>query len=343
MERIKKMRRPEFMIFTDKDGTLNLADRQLNSIIRLISSMGGMVVPVTGRTVGDIKEDFKKRKIALPKLIVGDNGANVYWTETDEFIIRKTLAPEKIEQIIGEYLKIGGEPNLIRYTDGENIYASGEDRVKAYYSKSKVAKILENVEDEILQADDITKITLAGTRKQMEDMSAYVSNLGFWTDLDRTKFPLATSENYRLDIAQKGINKGEAVKAIVSYFKPRYGYICVGNGNNDLAMFKQAIDNGMEADIMGDADQELIENLKSYSRKKKKGKVFVIPRDKNKANRIILRRAKLFQQYIRNKRKMPTERKRIIQSEEAKRSFRNVKIRGNRRKNGRIITDDGAR
>lgn len=303
MESKRKIKRPKFMIFTDKDGTLNLEDKQLNSIIKLINAIGGMFVIVTGRTVGDIKEEFQRKKITLPKLIIGDNGANVYWTETEDFIIRKTLDSEKIRKIIEYYLQLGGNPDLIRYTDGEGIFASSEESVRHYYDKSSVAKCIEGISDRILHSEDITKITLAGTKKQMEQMAEYVKELGFWTDMDRTKFPIRTCGNYRLDIGQKGINKGEAVKAIERYFKPQHGYICVGNGNNDLAMFKQAIDDGMEVDIMGDADSDLIEEIKRYSKSRKRGRVCIIPEDGKKANRWILKRAKLFKQKERERRK----------------------------------------
>ncbi len=51
------MKRPLFIIFTDKDGTINVKDKQLNHIFHLITTMGGMIVPITGRTVGDIEDD----------------------------------------------------------------------------------------------------------------------------------------------------------------------------------------------------------------------------------------------------------------------------------------------
>ena len=82
-----KIKKPQFIIFTDKDGTLNLEDKQLNHILNLITTMGGMVVPVTGRTVGDIEESMREQKIKVPEIIVGDNGANIYSTSNHAFLI----------------------------------------------------------------------------------------------------------------------------------------------------------------------------------------------------------------------------------------------------------------
>lgn len=73
-----KIKRPKFIIFTDKDGTLNFEDKQLNHIFCLVMKMGGLVIPITGRTIGDIKSDFVQRKIKVPEIIIGDNGANIY-------------------------------------------------------------------------------------------------------------------------------------------------------------------------------------------------------------------------------------------------------------------------
>ena len=301
-KKIKKgMKRPKFIVFTDKDGTLDLEDEQLNNIFILIMAMGGMVVPITGRTVGDISEDFRKRKIILPQIIVGDNGANVYSTATNEFIIKKTLDNKKVNKIIDFFLKNGRNPNLIRYTDGSIIYASNDESVKKYYEESNTVKLSDNIEKETLKSKEITKITLAGSKEKMQNVSEYVETLEFWTDMDKTKFPKKEEDNYRLDIAQKNINKGNAVKEISSSIKPQYGYMCVGNGWNDLSMFKQAIDDGMTVAIMGNADPELIKEVEEYRKNKNKGRIIIVPRDKNKANKLIYKEAKVFQTYMRSK------------------------------------------
>ena len=38
---------------------MNLQDKNLNNIFRLVHAMNGMIIPTTGRTVGDIQEDLK--------------------------------------------------------------------------------------------------------------------------------------------------------------------------------------------------------------------------------------------------------------------------------------------
>ena len=67
--KVEKRKRPKFIIFTDKDGTLNLEDEELNNIFTIVNSMEGMVIPITGRTVGDIQEEMKRQKIRIPEII----------------------------------------------------------------------------------------------------------------------------------------------------------------------------------------------------------------------------------------------------------------------------------
>ena len=124
------MKKPKFIIFTDKDGTLNLEDKQLNNILNLITTMQGMVIPVTGRTVGDIEESIKKQQIVMPEIIVGDNGANIYSTKNKTFLLKRQLNHEKVIDTLDDYIKNGGKPEYIRYTDGVYVYASDTKETK---------------------------------------------------------------------------------------------------------------------------------------------------------------------------------------------------------------------
>lgn len=308
-----KIKKPQFIIFTDKDGTLNLEDKHLNNILNLIITMGGMVIPITGRTVGDIEESIRKQNINVPEILVGDNGANIYSTKNNTFLIKRKLEHEKVMQIVDEYVKNCGNKNYIRYTDGNNIFASKEKDVREYYRKSKATRFYEDIYRQMKQTEDITKITLTGSKEQMMKSAEFAKKLDFWTDMDKTEFPKREYGNYRLDISQKNINKGEAIKAIVSQLKPRYGYICIGNGYNDISMFETAIDDGMIVAIMANSSSELIEEVLQYSKSKKRGRIMLIPDNKDLANKYILKMAKMFQSHIkkqerkinRKKRKLP--------------------------------------
>ena len=95
MNETLQIKSPSFIIFPDKDGTLNLEDKKLNPIFTLISIMNGMIIPITGRTVGDIHENLKENNLRLPEILIGDNGANIYSTKKKQFLMKKSLDPKK--------------------------------------------------------------------------------------------------------------------------------------------------------------------------------------------------------------------------------------------------------
>lgn len=308
-----KMKRPKFIIFTDKDGTLNLEDKEISNIFKLITSMKGMVIPVTGRSVKDFEEELRKRGITVPELIAGDNGGTVYSTSKKQFLIKKDLEHDKAMGMINHYLKNGGDINLVRFTDGTRTYVSSAKEVKTYYKNKKEIVFCDDIYQKMQQTKEITKITLAGSNKIMTKNAEFAKDLNLWTDSGSTKFPKASDGNIRTDISQNGINKGEIVKLLVGELKPEYGYMCVGDGNNDLPMFKQALEDGQYACVVGSAKKELKAKVKEMA-KGKKGKMIEIPRNNDLANKFILKMSKVFQSYVKKE-----ERKRQIQKKRNRR------------------------
>ncbi len=291
-----KIEKPKFILFLDKDGTTDLEDENLNNIFNLVQTMQGMVIFVTGRTVGDIEGELKNKAVKVPEIIVGDNGAVICYTKTNEFLKPKELEHEKIAQIVDYFIKNGGNKDFIRFTNGMEVFASNHQEVEKYYKTNKSVKLCDDICEKIQKEKHITKLVLTGPKERMEKVSKFTEELGYWTDTDITKFPKEEYQNVRVDIAQKNINKGEAVKWLVEKLAPENGYMCVGNGFNDVSMFEVAIEDDMKVAVMGNSPSGLLEEVQQYAQKKKKGKVEKVPYDKNLANQYILKKAKLFQE-----------------------------------------------
>lgn len=266
------IKRPNFIIYTDKDGTINLEDKKLDHVLKLILSMNGIVIPITGRTVGDMEESLKANGLMIPKILVGDNGANIYATSQNKFLIQKTLDRKKVIAILDEFMNHGRIEENIRLTTGNTIYTVDTPAVRDYYQKSKIVQYYSNLDDLLASIPTITKVALYGSKEDLLYMADYVKQLDFWSDLGSTKFPYHSSGNHRLDIADRNINKGSAVKVINSTLQPLWGYICIGNGENDIPMFKQAIDDGMIIGIMEDSPQAIKDEMRNYISLKKKRK-----------------------------------------------------------------------
>lgn len=265
-----QIKRPSFIIFTDKDGTLNLEDKKLDDVFKLILSMNGLVIPITGRTIGDIEESLKANHLMIPPILVGDNGANIYSTSQNRFLIQKTLNRQKVITLLDEFMNNGGTEENIRLTTGNTIYTVDTPAVRDYYKKSNIVHYCSDLNDVLTSTPTITKVALYGRKEDMLHMANYAKNLDFWSDLGTTKFPYHSSGNYRLDIADRNINKGNAVKIISSSLCPPFGYVCIGNGENDIPMFKQSIDDGMIIGVMKDSPQSVKDEMKDYITLKKK-------------------------------------------------------------------------
>lgn len=291
-----KMKRPKFILFLDKDGTTDLEDKNLNNIFHLVQTMQGMVIFVTGRTVGDIKGELEKKKIKIPEIIVGDNGAVICYTKTNELLQQKELEHDKVRSIVEDFIKNGGKKDYIRFTNGMEVFASQNKEVERYYRKNKSVRLCDDICETMQDKRHITKLVLTGPEEIIKKSCQFTEELNYWTDADRTKFPQKEQKNIRVDIAQKNINKGEAVKWLVERLKPEYGYMCIGNGLNDISMFEVAIQDGMRVAVMGNSTPGLLEKIQQYAQEVKKGKVEKVPNDKNLANRYILKKAKSFQE-----------------------------------------------
>ncbi len=265
--------------------------------------MGGMVIFVTGRTVGDIEGELKRKGKNVPEIIAGDNGAVIYSTKTREFLTKKTLDHETVLKMVDNYLENGGNKDYIRFTNGEEVFASKQKEVEKYYEGNKKVKLLDDIYQTIEQTQDITKVTLAEKEEIIRQSERFIKEQNCWTDKDVTKFPRKDCENYRLDVAQNNISKGDAVMWLTEKLSPEYGFICIGNGANDISMFKVAIDNNMTVAMMPQTSPEVLEEIEQYVKERKRGKVEVIPRDRHLANKYILKKAKMFEEHVAKKEK----------------------------------------
>lgn len=233
----------------DLDGTLDLTQANLYmELFRLNKNLFEFVV-ATGRTNEYVMEACRKHSIFPPKFIIADNGGTVFDNRRGEFLRKTSLSSMTRRCILQEYMKLGGRIEEVRYTDGEKVYAVQDRNVKEYYKKENIIDY--KTEEELINAilaeeTDITKITLAGSKKVINDLMRFIEAEGIecWSDIGATKFPIRIRRNYRLDVMDKASSKGEAIDFLIEHTGIT-NFTCIGNGLNDLSMFKLAIDRGM--------------------------------------------------------------------------------------------------
>ena len=206
---IKTMRKDikKFGIITDKDGTL-LLNEELRKILEELKTKNlGLdiyVIVNSGRTVSDMINCLKDENIPIDYFdyIIGDNGGMCLDVKNNKELFKHIMDKRVVENVIEEFIKIGGRLADVRLADGDNIFAYPSSEVKRYYKNSTGIIFRENIDN--LENIDITKLTLTGSHEQIDKINNYIRNNinGYKTHIGATSFPIESKNNYRLDFTR---------------------------------------------------------------------------------------------------------------------------------------------
>lgn len=262
-------------IITDKDGTILLNKELSETLVKLkkIRNSTIWVIANSGRTVGDMKEAIEKEKI--PKdcfdYIIGDNGGEAINLKNNEELFKHVMEGIHVKQIINEFLKIGGTNENIRFANGSSIIAQNNRKIRKYYKDRKNVKFIKKVDE--VKTDDITKITLTGTKEEIEGMEEYIKTKlpKYSTHKGKTSFPTGKNGNSRMDCTSKN-DKGQAMQYMIDLLELDK-CIVLGNDLNDLGMFKLALKRGDSVVIANSeypgVTRELVNKLIEFCRQEK--------------------------------------------------------------------------
>jgi len=186
-------------------------------------------------------------------------------------LFKHSMEKEVAEQIIEKFSKQGGTSQNIRLANGSNIIAHNHREVKKYYRKRENVLFVRDIKK--AEIGDITKITLTGSKEQIDDIIDYVKqNLPqYETHQGKTSFPKEKYNNYRVDCTSKN-NKGQAMEYIVQKLNLDR-CIVLGNDLNDLSMFEVALKRGDHIVIANnehlEITDELIQRLKEFCKEER--------------------------------------------------------------------------
>lgn len=262
-------------IITDKDGTVILNDELFKTLQKMRKSANAniWVIANSGRTIGDMIEALNK--VGVPQecfdFIIGDNGGMAIDVRKKKELFKHSMEQHVVEQIIEGFSKNGGNAKNIRLANGSNIIAHNHREVRRYYRKRENVLFIRDIRK--AEKGDITKITLTGSKQQIDEIINYVAqNLPqYETHQGKTSFPKEKYNNYRVDCTSKN-NKGQAMEDMTR----RLGLdrcIVLGNDLNDLSMFEVALKRGDHIVIAGneypEITDELIKRLKEFCKAEK--------------------------------------------------------------------------
>ncbi len=201
-----------FGIITDKDGTILLNDELRKILEELKNRNLGIniyVIANSGRTISDMVNCLKAENIPIDYFdyIVGDNGGMCLDVKNNEELFKHIMDKTIVEEVISEFIKLGGEYESIRLTDGKRIYAYPSSNVKKYYKDREGIEFKENITD--LEGIDITKLTLTGPHELMDKLNTYIrENIkGYKTHMGKTSFPIKIDNRYRMDFTRKSYKR----------------------------------------------------------------------------------------------------------------------------------------
>ena len=247
----------EILIAADKDGTINMSkDGNLKETLQYLKENNAIFVLISGRTAADAVDSFAKIGITkenglLPKYILCDNGAGILNTKKEEIVYKKTLTPEKLDQIIAICQEEGRKEERIRITNVENIMIeqSSKSAMEYYKGKEKIIKPIQHIADKTSQKiQDATKVTVAVgdiPRQQVEVLKGRIEALGCYVDIGESTFLMdptnpeqegKSKKGYILDIMDQEASKGNVLKMLLEYMKPEKAMV-YGNGYNDISMY----------------------------------------------------------------------------------------------------------
>lgn len=220
------------LIASDMDGTLlnehDKIDEEFFHVLNQLKEKNILFVAASGRQYFNLLDKFSKVKNDV--IYVAENGSYIVFEEEEIYSCKLDKNVVKSLVDLGRQLEdceiiVCGKNSAYI----EKNYEKFINQVKRYYMKYEVVSSLDEIEDDIL------KVTICDFRGASEN-----SNKVF-TSAYGNKLQIALSGELWLDIINRDVNKGVAIKLLQEKFniKPEETMV-FGDYFNDIEMFNSA-------------------------------------------------------------------------------------------------------
>ncbi|MGA1836509.1 HAD-IIB family hydrolase [Herbiconiux sp. 11R-BC] len=240
-----------WLIALDIDGTVLHEDGSLSDIVgaevRRVVAEGNVVMLATGRSAAHTLPVLAQLDIA-PQYVVCANGAVT--------MMRDPSAPLGYRQEHVEVFDPGPVLTTIRSHLAEAVFAVEDDHGQFMYTGDFPAGVQgegnRRVAFEELLGIEATRVVVISPDHDMEDFLKVVERMG----LHRVSYSIGWTA--WLDIAPDGVNKATGLERVRSRLGiPRSRVMAVGDGRNDIEMFRWAGTEG-RAVAMAQAPEDVI-------------------------------------------------------------------------------------
>ncbi|MDY0908474.1 HAD family hydrolase [Microbacterium sp. CFBP9034] len=238
------------LIVLDIDGTVILEDESLSpgvvDAVEHAQRSGHEVMIATGRSWEGTRGILRVLGIA-PEYVVCSNGAVVLKRiEADDLQYERahveTFDPSEVLTLLREHLP--DARYLVELPDGQRLYTE-------YLDDWNLAQAL-RVSFEDLGAQPVCRIVVVAPEQGEQDFVDLVARIG----LNQVSY--AVGWTAWLDIAPEGVDKSTGLERVRTAlgFDPAH-VLVIGDGRNDVGMFRWALENGGRAVAMEQGPQEV--------------------------------------------------------------------------------------
>lgn len=221
------------LIATDMDGTLVNDQGKINEkIFDLIHSLNEKDIKFTaasGRSYHQLCKNFEK--VNTDMIFIAHNGALIKHSNNGKTIYSSCISKEDMEQVINFECKFGEE--LFLSGAGEGFIVNPSERIlnqfNTYGAPAVILKSYSELKTSIYKmtyyaADGVKPAMIEYLKNNLNDSLEFVLSGDCW-----------------IDIMNKGVSKGNAIKILQQKFKiEEKNTMVFGDYYNDLTMFKAA-------------------------------------------------------------------------------------------------------
>ncbi|QCX32875.1 HAD family hydrolase [Caloramator sp. E03] len=223
------------LIATDLDGTLlndkGEIDKKLINILKVLKSKDIKFVPTSGRLYSTLCRNFKDYGSDL--IIVAINGAIIQYNNNGKVIYENSIDREICFESVKALIDLNMDIEIyITCKNSNYLLRQNKELIEKFAISDADMAFIENYYD---INEDIFKIgifkTSGFTKEEIDKIKIATDN----------RFEYAVSGNVWLDITNKEVNKGNAIKILQNIFDIKKEETLVfGDYYNDISMFKRA-------------------------------------------------------------------------------------------------------
>ncbi|MCB2311031.1 Cof-type HAD-IIB family hydrolase [Clostridium tagluense] len=243
------------LICIDMDGTL-LNDEKIISAknlraIKLASEKGVRIAVCTGRIF--TSAEFFSELLGVKSPVIASNGAYIREKDRNEVVYKSTLGVEKCKKLLSVFRQYGLYPH---YYTSNIVFTEKLIHSSCFYKEvnktlpkdKQVEIVLVEDWDEIFEKYESEIFKGIAVDEDLEKLQNAKNQLKGMED-----FEVVSSRFDNLEVMNRGVSKGNAVKILGDYYGINSKQIiCIGDSENDLSMIKfaglgVAMENGNDA------------------------------------------------------------------------------------------------